>query len=453
MTAFPPPFVRQMQQHLGDEYATFEAALRQDAPVSVRFNAHKVLRGDTSLPLGDRVAWHPQGFYLSARPVFTLDPAFHAGAYYVQEASSMFLYEALRQTADLSKPLRVLDLCAAPGGKSTLLLDALPPDALLVANEVIRSRINPLRDNVTKWGCSNTAVGSAEAEHFAAIPDFFDVIVADAPCSGEGMFRKDPDAIREWSPDHVQHCALRQRRILAAAVEALAPGGLLIFSTCTFNRVENTDNAKWLTQNFDLQRVALTLNPAWGVTEIEGGYHFFPHRTRGEGFYLAMFRKGDGVVPKRQYPTAYKLLKPLPKAKIPDLTPWVKDVADWRFFLTPQEEIVAYRTQFEPDFLLLDKALPVKWFGCAIGAFKGCDFIPTHSLALGDALHEDLPRVDLDKEQALLYLKREPFSMESTQQGWTLATYQGLPLGWMKVLPNRVNNYLPAEWRIRMDLR
>jgi 16S rRNA C967 or C1407 C5-methylase (RsmB/RsmF family)/NOL1/NOP2/fmu family ribosome biogenesis protein len=449
----PPAFVRQMQDLLGNEFASFETSLREDAPVSVRHNPKKVPTSALTLALGDKVAWHPNAHYLLERPIFTLDPAFHAGAYYVQEASSMFLHEALRQAMDLSKPIKALDLCAAPGGKSTLLLDTLHPESLVLANEVIRSRINPLKDNLCKWGRVNTAISGAEAEHFAALPGFFDLIVADAPCSGEGMFRKDPDAIKEWSPDHVQHCALRQRRILSAAVEALAGGGVLAFSTCTFNVAENDENAAWLESEFDLERINLSLDPAWGILEKGGNHHFFPHRTKGEGFYIALFRKKGETPNKRQNTTAYKMLKPLPKAQVPGLREWIGEGFDLSYYLTAQDDVIAFPTALEPDFLRLDQVLSAKWYGVHLGAFKGKDFIPAHALALNEILAARQPRIELDREQALLYLKRENFNVNSASMGWALASYQGLPLGWMKILPNRINNYLPAEWRIRMDLR
>ncbi|MEO6758980.1 MAG: RsmB/NOP family class I SAM-dependent RNA methyltransferase, partial [Saprospiraceae bacterium] len=240
----PPPFERQMQVLLGAAWPNFAAALGTPAPVSIRLNPAKHLP-EPLLPTEAAVPWHPQGRYLAERPVFTLDPGFHAGGYYVQEASSMFLYEALRQTVDFSKKLNVLDLCAAPGGKSTLLADLVGPDSLLVANELIRSRVNSLRENLEKWGAPNVAVTSGEAGDFAGLEGFFDLIVADAPCSGEGLFRKDPAAMGEWSPAAVELCSLRQQRILSEVLPALAPGGILVYSTCTYNTAENEAQVEW----------------------------------------------------------------------------------------------------------------------------------------------------------------------------------------------------------------
>lgn len=456
----PPPFVHQMQQLLGHEYPDFAAALQEPPPVSIRYSTGRkqqtangkqqtaTLSPQPSAP----VPWHPQGRYLSERPVFTLDPALHAGAYYVQEAASMFLREALRQSLDFSNPLKVLDLCAAPGGKSTLLADMLPLDSLLVANEVIKTRIGPLRENLERWGCPNVAVTSAEAEAFGAMQGWFDVVVCDAPCSGEGLFRKDPDAVREWSPEQVEVCAVRQRRILAAAVEALAPGGVLAYSTCTYNRTENEGNAAWLAAEFGLVPLRLEMPADWGITVGEqGGCRFFPHRTRGEGFFIAVFRKKSGTSPRHAAPAQFALLKPLAKNALPEAARWLRPDVEARFFQTPSSEVLALPAALESDFLFLDKYLKAKWFGVNIGEFKGKDFIPSHALALSRWVSPTLPGLALSREQALLFLKKETFEIPpDTPLGWTLAQFEGLNLGWVKLLPNRMNNYLPPERRIRM---
>lgn len=451
----PPPFIRQMQRLLGDDYADFAAALQEPPPVSIRQNAgRKQPPASSHQQHAAPVLWHPQGQYLSERPVFTLDPTFHAGAYYVQEAASMFLREALRQIVDFSKSLKILDLCAAPGGKSTLLADELTPDSLLVANEVIKTRVGSLRENLERWGCPNVATTSAEAEAFGAMDGWFDVVVCDAPCSGEGLFRKDPDAVREWSPDQVELCAARQRRILAAAVEALAPGGVLAYSTCTYNRLENEGNAAWLAAEFELEPLHLDLPADWGIAVREsGGCQFFPHRTRGEGFFIAVFRKKEGPSPRRAVPAQFASLKPLPKNLVPDAARWLRPEVEARFFLSPSNEVLALPAVLESDYLFLDKYLKAKWFGVNIGEFKGKDFIPSHALALSRWVSPTLPGLALNREQALLFLKKETFEVPPTAPlGWTLAQFQQLNLGWIKLLPNRMNNYLPPERRIRMAI-
>ena len=459
-----------MQAQLGAEWPLLEAALQTPPPVSIRLNPGKTLdfgrrtldfSASSSNPLGSKqpitqspIPWHPNGFYLSERPVFTLDPIFHAGAYYVQEASSMFLYEALRQTVDFSKPLKILDLCASPGGKSTLMLDMAGTDSLLISNETIRPRTGPLRENLERWGSPNVAVTSGEVEEFAALEGWFDVVLADAPCSGEGLFRKDPDAMREWSLPQVEFCAARQRRILASAVQALKPGGILLFSTCTYNSQENDENAKWLAKTFDIDPITLEIPVDWGIVQTAaGGAQFYPHHLQGEGFFLAVFRKKEGDSKKHTPAARYKNITPLPKNLAPLASTWLDPSVEARFFLTPSGEVLALSAILEPDYLMLDKFLKTKWFGTNIGEFKGKDFVPSHALALSRLAAADLPAVNLTRQQALLFLKKETFDPPSgAPLGWTLARFEGLNLGWLKILPNRLNNYLPQERRIRMSI-
>jgi 16S rRNA C967 or C1407 C5-methylase (RsmB/RsmF family)/NOL1/NOP2/fmu family ribosome biogenesis protein len=452
----PPPFERQMQDLLGPEYAGFVAALEHPPPVSVRLNARKMPLPPATIaglgPVGG-VPWHPQGYYLPERPVFTLDPLLHAGAYYVQEASSMFLYEALRQTLPDSKAPRILDMCAAPGGKSTLLQAFSQAGGLLVSNEYVRSRVSVLRENLERWGEAALAVTSADAEAFAALEDWFDVVAVDAPCSGEGLFRKDPDAMREWSPAAVENCAFRQQHILKDAVEALAPGGILLYSTCTYNRLENQDNANWLCSRFPLEIVHLDIPESWGILDTGAGYQFFPHRLQGEGFFLSVLRKKDGPAKRLHPASVFQHLRPLPKSQVPALEPWVASPDLLRFYLTPQNEVIAIPRALEEDFLMVDKVSNSKWFGVKMGAFKGKDFIPDHALALSTLRSPTLPHVNFNRDQALLYLKREALELPAgAPKGWALAAYENLPLGWMKILPNRMNNYLPQERRIRMEI-
>jgi 16S rRNA C967 or C1407 C5-methylase (RsmB/RsmF family)/NOL1/NOP2/fmu family ribosome biogenesis protein len=452
----PPPFIKQMQGLLGDTYPAFFAAMQEAAPVSIRTNPSKLPdQAPANFPGATRVPWCPDAWHLPERPVFTLDPRFHAGSYYVQEASSMFLHTALQQTVDCTSTLRVLDLCAAPGGKSTLLASMLSPNSLLVANEVIRQRTTVLRENIEKWGYPNSAVTSAGSEDFAALEDWFDVVVTDAPCSGEGLFRKDPDAVREWSLAQVDVCAARQKTILAGAVAALKPGGVLAYSTCTFNRSENEANAAWLTSEFDLELLRLSVPESWGIVETDGGYRFFPHLLHGEGFFIALFRKNNAQHQEPRAPTVFRNIQPLAKNLVPEVQYWLREDADMRFFQTPTGDVLALPAHLMEDYRVLDSFLKNKWFGVHIGQFKGQDFVPDHALALSNAASPTLPAVDLIREQALLFLKKENFELPAgaPSKGWVLARYQGLNLGWMKVLPNRWNNYLPQERRIRMDIR
>ncbi|MDX1666694.1 MAG: RsmB/NOP family class I SAM-dependent RNA methyltransferase, partial [Saprospiraceae bacterium] len=271
----PEAFLQRTRQQLGDEFEAFVRALDGPPPVSIRLHPRKKF----SLPENTgKVKWCPGGLYLPERPVFTLDPHFHAGAYYVQEASSMFLSEAVRQWIDLSQPLRVLDLCAAPGGKTTLLNSLLPEGSLLLSNETIASRFRILKENATRWGYANTCLSQADPAALSEIDGFFDLVVVDAPCSGEGLFRKDRNARQEWSEELVDFCAGRQKRILTDALGLLAPGGTLVYCTCTYSREENEDNAHWLCEEMDLIPRKMTLSSEWGIEEQTYGYQLYPHR-------------------------------------------------------------------------------------------------------------------------------------------------------------------------------
>ena len=283
---FPSEFINGLRESLGLQRADrILAALAAEPEVSVRVNPFKLtlaaLRTHFGELAGDAVPWAPEeAFYLRKRPSFTMDPLFHAGAYYVQEASSMYagvLFERAMEGLGRRNGLRVLDLCAAPGGKTTQLLSHLDDTSLLVANEVVPARAAVLAENVARWGCSNVAVTQSDPSAFSPLRDSFDVVVADVPCSGEGMFRKDERAVSEWSPAAVRLCAARQRRILGDVWPALASGGYLIYSTCTFNRLEDEDNVAW---------ICAELGGTCGEMR-----HFYPGEERGEGFFAALIRK------------------------------------------------------------------------------------------------------------------------------------------------------------------
>ncbi len=460
----PPDFSAQMRHQLGEAgFALFENALNAPPPVSIRQNPFKTALSvrppsAVSRPPSTKIPWASGGFYLPERPVFTLDPTLHAGGYYVQEASSMFLESALRQSVDFSKPLKIIDLCAAPGGKSTLIASLLAADGLLVANEVIRSRVPALQENLERWGCPNVAVTSADAEDFEPLAGWFDVVVVDAPCSGEGLFRKDENARSEWSPAAVEMCAGRQKRILAAAEKLVAPGGILVFSTCTYNRSENAENCEWLAQNFDFQPVVLDIDPSWGIEKAgfsDGeGYQFYPHKVRGEGFFMSIFRKKTGgELPRFSIPSSFQKIKPLAKDLRKGAAHWLAEPDGFSFFTTPSGEVLALPKIHGSSFLMLDKFLKSKWFGVMMGQFKGRDLIPDHALALSNSLAAELPRTELELADALVFLKKENLELPGSPIGWTLPTFKNLPLGWVKILPGRVNNYLPQNRRIRMAVK
>ncbi len=450
----PDVFQHQMEAQLGAELPAFETALAQPAPVSIRLNPRKAYVNTTGL---DAVSWCADGFYLPERPSFTLDPLFQAGAYYVQEASSMLLNEALRQTVNLNRhPLRILDLCAAPGGKSTLLASVLPPDSLLVCNEVIRSRVSVLRENMDKWGYPNVVISNHDPEDMEKLAGFFDVVVVDAPCSGEGLFRKDPNAVQEWSETNVQLCSARQKRILTAAAPLLDEGGILIYSTCTYNDAENTDNVRYLTENGFRSR-SLDLPTEWRIVEKRTGeatgYQCYPHRVRGEGFLISVFQKTAFTASVKLDARTFRSIRPLRPRETVSAANWLQHPGDFSFWEKPNGDVMALLKALEKTYLFLDSALRNKGFGLEMGQFKGQDFIPSHALALSTAINSSLPAVSLSKEEALRFFKKENLVFDEPVKGWLLAQYQGANLGWMKGVGNRVNNYLPKDWRIRMDIK
>lgn len=416
--------------------------------VSVRLNPLKQTNALAEL-IDQRVPWSSQGFYLKSRPFFTFDPFLHAGAYYVQEASSMFIEQAFRQLTEPGAALRVLDLCAAPGGKSTLLQSLLNERSLLVSNEVIRNRVNILAENMTKWGYSNGIVTSNDARDFQRLPGFFDVMIVDAPCSGSGLFRRDEEAISEWSLSNVALCSERQQRILADALPSLKEGGILIYSTCSYSMDEDEAIADWLVDQ-GMRSMPLLLDSSWNIVPTyspgnnAAGYRFYPDKLKGEGFYLACFSKitDDGEptykTPKLEWPSKSERAVLEPMLSMPaNLLLW--KLAD-RFLAIP--------TIFEEELKMIVSRMYVKKAGISIGKIAGKDLLPDHELALSRIAAPGIPSISLKKEMALQYLRREEVKVDTTLRGWVLAEYEGLPLGWMKVLPNRVNNYYPKEWRI-----
>lgn len=421
--------------------------------VSVRLNPEKM--GDIqslSFEVEENVPWCPYGKYLKERPSFTLDPLLHGGAYYVQEASSMFLWHVLEQTVGKNtQGLKVLDLCAAPGGKSTLLTSYFK-NGLIVSNEVIRSRSAILMENITKWGSANFVVTNNDPKDFASLLNYFDVIVVDAPCSGSGLFRKDAVAIEEWSEENVLLCRQRQQRILADVYPALKKDGILIYSTCSYSKEEDEDIVDWMLDRFSVTSLPLTPCSDWGIVEVESekhkaySYRFFPDKVKGEGFFIALFKKNEGD--KIAFRSIQ--LQGASKPEINLVSDWIKK-DDELFFLKQDENIIAVPGEWKYDIALLQKNLYLRKAGVTIGVLKGKDLIPGHDLALSLLLHQNVPGIRLNYNEAIQYLKKKELSLENISKGWVVVNYCGIHLGWIKVLHNRINNYYPINWRILKD--
>lgn len=452
----PQAFSQRMQQQLGAEYAAFEEALHTQAPVSIRLNPLKW----KDAPALEPVAWASHAYYLSERPVFTLDPLLHAGTYYVQEASSMFLEQAIRQHLPVQEPVIALDLCGAPGGKSTHLSSVLPEGSLLVSNEVIKSRASILAENTQKWGSGHAVVTQNDPRDFDRLPGFFDLLVVDAPCSGEGLFRRDPAAAEEWSEANVKLCSERQRRILADVWNSLKPGGLLVYSTCTYSPQENEENLAWLANTQEAESLSLQLDPAWQVSESsqEGlnGYRFYPHKSRGEGFFMAVVRKkGEAYTPSGRGKGKKKknLLSRAPKAIEQSVEGWLLQPERWAFF-QHHEQVSALPARWLPELEDLYLQLRVIYAGTPLAEVKKQQLNPLPSLALSAYLNPGThPSAELDLEMAQRYLKKEDIVPADAPNGWVLIRYRSIPLGWIKRIQQRANNYWPKEWRIRMDLQ
>ena len=425
-------------------------ALQQDPVVSVRW------REGGEVPGEDPVPWCRLGCYLADRPRFLMDPRLHAGVYYVQEASSMFLWHALQC---LPPPCKVLDLCASPGGKSTLLLSAIPSEALLVSNEAISSRTGALVENISKWGYANVVLTHAPTSAFRQLPALFDMVLTDVPCSGEGMFRKSEEAVAQWSMEKVRRLQALQRQIVGDAWQCLHAGGYLIYSTCTFNPLEDEDNVAWIAETLGGETVDLHPPSSWQILPSQHtghfGYHFLPGRVRGEGFFLSVIRKSGNTEregkSKPQRPSPRKDRRSLPiatlysmvdtKGEAITLLPDAKD--QWCLF--PSDHLPLIEE-------LRRQRLSLLQIGTPVAAEKGKGkWKPLPPLALSRHLRrEAFPQVDLPLDQAISYLRGLSLTLDaSLPKGYVLATYEGHPLGFLHHLGGRANNLHPTPWRIR----
>lgn len=415
---------------------------------SVRINPSKPIALTHFSYPASPIPWCASGFYLEQRPSFTFDPLFHAGCYYVQEASSMFLEQAMRQLTDLSQPLKVLDVSAAPGGKSTHLQSLISSDSLLVSNEVIRSRCAILTDNIIKWGAENVVVTNNDPSHFKKLSGYFDVIVVDAPCSGSGLFRKDPEAIQEWSLNNVALCSQRQQRILADVLPCLKQNGLLIYSTCSYSVEEDEGISDWLTGEMGLQSEAITIDENTGIVETIAantgakGYRFYPHRLKGEGFFLACFRKTDGEGEFRTKPIKWE------RASAKEKTVLEKWLSREMECIRDREIFYALPASLSSDIAILQSVLKVQYKGVRLGQIMKDKLVPDHALALSSLLSDTIPFTEVDEAQAIKYLQRADLDIQTSVQGWQTIVYQNHRLGWINALSNRINNYYPKEMRI-----
>lgn len=420
----PLAFTDYTRSLFGDDlYHTFLKGLGETAPVSIRLNPFKLT--ETTHKVNPElnpqpISWCKEGYWLDTRPNFTFDPLLHAGAYYVQEASSMFLSHVLQHL--VKQPVMALDLCAAPGGKTTCARASLPIGSFLFSNEPIGKRAQILAENVQKFGHEGVAVTNNYPRDYKKTKLGFDVIITDVPCSGEGMFRKDPQSIEEWSLQNVENCWQLQRSIIADIWDNLKPGGILIYSTCTFNAHEDEENIAWILNEYDAELLSVPTEEAWNITgalidnPLRDGrefpvYRFIPGKTRGEGIFMAIIRKHG------------------------------------------ENKTFINKTTIDVDKAITEarKHLRILSHGVKEGMQKGKNVIPDHTLALSfSANKSDYPNVEVDYQTAIAYLRHEAIVLSSdAPRGIVLLTYKGYPIGFAKNLGNRANNLYPQEWRIK----
>lgn len=416
-----------------------------------------------------QVPWCGNGYYFSERPAFTLDPAFHQGRYYVQEASSMFHQHIVKSIAHLIAdetssaepiPLSLLDACAAPGGKTTAAIDALPDGSIVVANEYVPARAAILRENAIKWGFPGIVVTRGDTRRFSKLRGRFDIVIADVPCSGEGMMRKDAEAVSQWSEGLIEECAARQWEIINNLWDTIRPGGYLIYSTCTFNRIENEEMVQRIIDQFGGTSVPIPVDGSWGITPAIGSdidcYRFLPGNLRGEGLFVSVIRK-DGIA-HRAVPTLKGKTKKGKKDGSSKVDPklirsasdWIVDADRMEIYLS-DERISAFPKAHLGLLMEVRECVDIIHEGVLLGNVKGKDIIPSQSLAMSrDINTASFPTHDIDRDEALRYLHGEALALpDSVVKGFVLLTYQNRPLGFVKNLGNRSNNLYPTPWRIK----
>jgi len=428
---------------LGDPFLGKELMDALDSPVPTSIRLHPV-KGKQHFEDTTTIPWSKNGLWLKERPVFTLDPFFHAGCYYPQEAGSQLLSFVLEQLELPEHPI-CLDLCAAPGGKSSLILDHLKGSGLLVSNEISTSRARILYENLTKWGYPNSVVCNNASDAFGKMNNFFDLVVVDAPCSGEGMFRKDLESRNEWSTANVEMCAERQRDIIEHLWDGLKADGYLIYSTCTFNEEENEKNIEWICTEFGAEIVSIDF-PTEFKARTEIGAYALPNKVNTEGFFICVLRKTEMNSGKKKGKT-----KPFDTPKSDkELSAFIEldeksQLIEWKekVWLVPSNSL--------EELQQICQSLNVFKLGLPVAEPTRKGWIPDEAVPFSSYLSKNVKHIELTKKEALLYLKGETFSVEPGN-GYAVVCFEGIPLGWIKLIGNRFNNNYPKEWRIRMKI-
>ena len=452
MRALPVAFTERMRKQLGAEEAeSLFAALDATSPVAVRLNPAKCGE-DGVWSEGEVIAWSRNGRRLKERPSFTLDTAFHAGAYYVQEAASQFIDHTI--SGEELQGKRVLDMCAAPGGKTTIYSTAVGVDGLVVANEYVKSRANILADNVRKWGMGNVLVTNNAPEHLAQFEGWFDLVAVDAPCSGEGMFRKEEVAREDWSEEVVKMCAARQMSIVREAWQSLKDGALFIYSTCTFNEDEDEGVLRTFIEEMGdvfAPSQSIDVDEKWGIVRGKVGafqtFRFFPHKTDSEGLFVAVARKAESVS-QRTPKARKKVMQEVDKVSRKELSRWLQD-SDKQTFAQVGDTIYTYRSEQFKAVQALSEYLTAIYSGVAMGQiFKG-KLKPDWALSQYVGINRTaVAVVELDKARALDYLRKRDIAVGDMSEGINLLTHEGCALGFAKKVGARCNNLYPNSLKI-----
>ena len=446
-------FIEEINSYNDKRFDGLFESLSTPPSISVRANS---LKG-VDVPMDKQVVrWCSKGWYLQQREAFTFDPAMHQGLYYVQDASSMILSHVVSQlAADFITPICYLDACAAPGGKTTAAIDVLPEGSLVVANEYVPNRAYALVENVVKWGSPSVVVSKGDTAMYKKLKNIFDIIATDVPCSGEGMFRKDADAVKQWTPSLVEECVFRQKEIVSNLWSALRPGGFMIYSTCTFNRHENEEMIEFIVNELGATSVRIRMSENWNIQSgINTPYHcyrFMPHKVDGEGLFIAVLQK-NGIAEATMLKKTSKNNKKKGNVKstnIDFVKKWILDEnAEYEFSIS-NDIINAFPHKWINQLSILKTNLDLIHYGINLAVIKGKDFMPTQSLAMSLVVNKDAFQcVDVDYSTAISFLRREAVVLEDASKGYILLTYKNRPLGFVKNLGNRANNLYPQEWRI-----
>lgn len=454
----PKGFKTLMNDEIGENRAEILfSALCGEPETSLRINSRKA-PGIPLYPDMSQVEWCGSGFRLPVRPSFTSNPLLHAGVFYVQDASSM-VYETIVKSIAADEPMAVCDLCAAPGGKTTAILNALTDGSVMLANEFSSTRAGILKENLCKYGYPGVIVTNTDTSRLTCLRGKFDIVAVDAPCSGEGMMRKEDIARTQWSEGLIKQCSALQREILENAVEMIAPGGYLIYSTCTFNTSEDEDNAAWISETFDLEPVETGLAGKYGIQPQTKGdipcLRFMPGFTRGEGLFIAVFKKPGETASAKFHSKSKKKGKKENKDKVdPHLLPTAHSWVSGEYEIISHDgHLLALSPATAALLDSIPKGVRIMAAGIEIGEIKGKDLIPAHPLAMSTALAHPFPEIGLTLEDALRFLSREAITLSpEAPKGYLTVTYQGFPLGFIKNLGNRSNNLYPPEYRIRTKI-